>query len=85
MIYEAMAQIGGVLAFRDSGIPGYLSAIDSASIDGPLELGDVLRLRVMLDAEFGRIFRFSGTATREGTEFARARFYLAAPEPTENA
>jgi len=77
MIFEAMAQFGGGLAFRDQGGHGYLTAIDNASIDRPIEAGQAFNLHVRLEAEFGGIFRFQGVATLEGVECARARFYLA--------
>jgi len=79
VVVEAMAQIAGGLAFRDRPGHGYLSAIDDASIDGPLEYGQTLVLKVELEANFGGIFRFRGRAFREGVECARARFYLATP------
>lgn len=77
IIFEAMAQLGGGLAFRDSSAPAFLSAIEEASLDAPLQQGDRIRLRVRLEASFGAIYRFRGTGEREGLEIARARFYLA--------
>lgn len=79
MIFEAMAQLGGGLAFDSSGTPGMLSGIDSATLDGPIAAGDRLHIRVSLEATFGSLFRFAGVAERNGTECARARFYLAGP------
>lgn len=80
MVFEAMAQLGGGLAFRGETRHAYFSAIDEASVDHPPAPGDRLRIVVSLEADFGRIYRFRGTAQREGLEIARARFYLAAPE-----
>jgi len=80
MIFEAMAQLGGGLAFAGAGTHGMLSGIDAATLHGPLEAGDRLHIRVTLEADFGGLFRFAGTADRDGTEYAKARFYLAAPE-----
>ena len=80
MIFEAMAQLGGGLAFDVHGTPGMLSGIDRATLKGPLTAGDRLHLRVTLEAVFGSLYRFSGVAERDGTEFASARFYLAGPE-----
>lgn len=77
MIFEAMAQIGGTLAFRNDSRPAFLSAIDRATLAAPLVAGDVVALRVTLDAEFGGVYRFSGSASRDGVEVASARFYLA--------
>jgi hypothetical protein len=79
MIFEAMAQLGGGLAFDSAGTPGMLSGIDRATLHGPLEAGDRLHIRVTLEANFGGLFRLSGVADRDGTEYARARFYLAEP------
>lgn len=79
-VVEAMAQAGGILCFRGSGTPGYLSGIDGAVFDAPIEVGDRLRLAVRLVASFGRIFRFEGAAERDGATIARARFYLAAQD-----
>lgn len=81
MLVEAMAQIAGSLVFTTPGEHGFLSAIDEYSLNDAIGAGDSIALRVTHDASFGRIFRFSGVAYREGLEFARAKFYLASPEP----
>jgi hypothetical protein len=81
-LVEAMAQLGGGLAFRGTENQALLSAIDGASIDEPLVPGERLRLVVNLEASFGGIFRFRGVAFREGLEVGRARFYLAAGGPS---
>ena len=78
MVIEAMAQTAGVLAFRGSSEPGFLSAIDEARVDRALWGGASFRLKVRLVKSFGRIHRFDGVALDGETEFARARFYLAA-------
>ena len=82
MVFEAMAQVAGGLAFPDGGKHGYFSALDSASMERLPEPGDVISLTVRQEAAFGRIFRFEGVASREGLEIARARFYLAAADQT---
>jgi 3-hydroxymyristoyl/3-hydroxydecanoyl-(acyl carrier protein) dehydratase len=82
LVFEAMAQIGGTLAFQNDPRPGFLSAIDRATLAAPIVVGDQLLLRVTLDAEFGGVFRFSGSAQRDGVELASARFYLAS-QPQE--
>ena len=84
-VVEAMAQAGGILSFRGSTTPGFLSGIDEVTFHSPLVVGDRLRLVVRLVASFGRIFRFEGVAERDGEEVARARFYLAAQETEESA
>jgi 3-hydroxymyristoyl/3-hydroxydecanoyl-(acyl carrier protein) dehydratase len=84
MLFEAMAQIGGALVFQNSR-PAMLSAIDSARIDTPFSTGDLIRLLVRLEVQFGGIYRFSGTAVRDGVEIGRARFYLAEEPDSQHA
>ena len=79
MLVEAMAQFGGGLVF-DSARPGYISGMDGVEIDRPVGPGDVVRIAVRLEADFGGIFRFRGTAAVDGVEIARGRFYLASPD-----
>lgn len=76
MLVEAMAQVAGTLAFEGSSEPGYLSAIDEARIDLPVESGDRLLLTITMDAVFGGISRFRGVASRDGIQVATAKFYL---------
>ncbi|HEY3055355.1 MAG TPA: hypothetical protein VGK31_05435, partial [Thermoanaerobaculia bacterium] len=76
MLIEAMAQFAGGLVFDAQ---GFLSGIDNCEIVQAIEPGDVVVVRVNVDADFGRIFRFTGTASIDGLEVARGRFYLAAP------
>jgi 3-hydroxymyristoyl/3-hydroxydecanoyl-(acyl carrier protein) dehydratase len=78
MVLEAMAQLAGSLVFSDPAQPGFLTAIDGASIDSPIEAGDIALLSVHLDTEFGAMFRFTGTISVDGTERGRAKFYLSA-------
>jgi len=80
MLVESMAQLGGGLAFRENRGHGFLTGIDRCDVAGMLEPGDVVDVVVTLEAEFGGIFRFSGTASVDGIERGRARFYLAAPD-----
>lgn len=80
MLVEAMAQLGGGLAFQQSRSHGFLTGVDRCEVTGALEPGDVVELLVKLEADFSGIFRFSGTATVAGVERGRARFYLAAPD-----
>lgn len=81
MLVEAMAQIGGGLAFGDSSEPGFLSAIDNVQIDGPIQAGDAFDITVTLDADFSGVYRFSGIARIGEVERARARFYLTTVRP----
>lgn len=80
MLVEAMAQLGGGLAFRQSRSHGFLTGVDRCEVVSMLEPGEVVELVVKLEAEFSGIYRFSGTATVAGVERGRARFYLAAPD-----
>lgn len=77
MAIEAMAQLGGGLAFAESRSHGVLSGIDACEIDRDIESGDVIRFVVTLDADFGGTFRFSGRGVVDGVEVIRGRFYLA--------
>jgi 3-hydroxymyristoyl/3-hydroxydecanoyl-(acyl carrier protein) dehydratase len=75
MLIEAMAQLAGGLAFG-AGIQGFLTGIERCEVDRLIEPGDVVAMRVMIEAEFGGIFRFSGSGSIGGTEVVRGRFYL---------
>ena len=78
MLVEAMAQFGGGLVF-DASRHGFFSGLDDCRVDRPIVAGDRVDVHVALETGFGGIFRFRGTATIDGVEVARARFYLAAP------
>lgn len=75
MLVEAMAQLAGGLVFREG--HGFLSGVDGCEVTRAVEPGDVVQLRVSFEAEFGGTYRFSGTASMGGLQFARGRFYLA--------
>lgn len=77
MAIEAMAQLGGGLAFANSPSHAFLSGIDHCEIDRAIEAGDVVRFVVTLDADFGGTFRFTGSGAIDGVEVIRGRFYLA--------
>ena len=77
MAVEAMAQLGGGLAFADSRAHGFLTGIERCEVDRAIEAGDTIRFVVTLDAEFGGTFRFSGSGLVDGVEVIRGRFYLA--------
>jgi hypothetical protein len=80
MAVEAMAQLGGGLAFANTRSHAFLSGIDRCEIDRAIEAGDVIRFMVTLDADFGGTFRFTGSGTIDGVEVIRGRFYLASPD-----
>jgi 3-hydroxymyristoyl/3-hydroxydecanoyl-(acyl carrier protein) dehydratase len=77
MAVEAMAQLGGGLAFANSPSHAFLSGIDRCEIDRAIEPGDAIRFIVTLDADFGGTFRFTGSGAIDGVEVIRGRFYLA--------
>ena len=77
MVIEAMAQLGGGLAFANSRSHAFLSGIDVCEIDRAMEAGDVIRFVVTLDADYGGMFRFTGSGAIDGVEVIRGRFYLA--------
>jgi 3-hydroxymyristoyl/3-hydroxydecanoyl-(acyl carrier protein) dehydratase len=77
MLIEAMAQFGGGLVF-DPSRHGFVSGIDACEVDRAITAGDLVTVKVALEANFGGMFRFRGTASIDGVEVARGRFYLAA-------
>ncbi len=77
MVVEAMAQLGGGLAFANARSHAFLSGIDGCEISRMIEAGDVIRFVVTLDADFGGTFRFTGSGAIDGVEVIRGRFYLA--------
>jgi 3-hydroxymyristoyl/3-hydroxydecanoyl-(acyl carrier protein) dehydratase len=77
MVIEAMAQLGGGLAFANSPSHAFLSGIDRCEMDRAIEAGDVIRFVVTLEADFGGTFRFSGSGAIDGVEVIRGTFYLA--------
>jgi len=79
MLAEAMAQLAGGLVFRD-GERGFLSAIDSFELERTVEAGEVVRIRVELEAALGALFRFRAAAMVDGVEVARGRVVLASAQ-----
>jgi 3-hydroxymyristoyl/3-hydroxydecanoyl-(acyl carrier protein) dehydratase len=80
MVVEAMAQVAGGIAFEGKATHAYLTGIDRCTVTRPIIAGDVVRIRVALDAAFGAIYRFSGTGSVDGLECVSGRFYLAEPD-----
>ena len=76
MVVEAMAQFAGGLSFKEQ---GFLTGIDRCEVLRPIQPGDVVEIRVTLEAAFGGTYRFSATGQIDGVEAVRGRFYLAAP------
>ena len=75
MAVEAMAQFAGGLVFSEQ---GFFSGIDRCELVRQLEPGDVMVCTITLEADFGGLFRFSGTGHVDGVEAVRGRFYLSA-------
>ena len=73
MLVEAMAQFAGGLVFEAQ---GYFTGIDRCEVLRAIEPGDVVSIRVELEAEFGGTFRFSGSGSIDGVDVVRGRFYL---------
>ena len=65
LIVEAMAQVGGVLAFKSAGVNNqvvYFMGIDGARFRRPVVPGDVLEIRVDVTKRRGSIWAFKGKA-----------------------
>jgi 3-hydroxymyristoyl/3-hydroxydecanoyl-(acyl carrier protein) dehydratase len=73
MIVEAMAQFAGGLVFESR---GFFTGIDRCEVLRAIEPGDVVSIRVELEAEFGGTFRFSGSGSIDGVDVVKGRFYL---------
>jgi 3-hydroxyacyl-[acyl-carrier-protein] dehydratase len=77
LIIEAMAQVGGILAFRSGvnmGKAVYFMSIEKAKFRKPVVPGDQLRLEIQVLQQRGNVWRFSGNATVEGKVAAEAEF-----------
>ena len=75
LIIEAMAQVGGVLAFKSSGVNNkvvYFMGIDNARFRHPVFPGDTLDIRVEVTKRRGPIWAFKGTASVGETVVAEA-------------
>jgi 3-hydroxyacyl-[acyl-carrier-protein] dehydratase len=77
LIIEAMAQVGGILAFRSGvnmGKAVYFMSIEKAKFRKPVVPGDQLILEIQILQQRGNVWRFSGNATVEGKVAAEAEF-----------
>ncbi len=75
LIVEAMAQIGGILAFKSSGVEGkvlYFMGIDKARFRRPVLPGDTLEITVEVKKTRGKIWVLTGTARVDGNVAAEA-------------
>jgi len=82
LIIEAMAQVGGVLAFHSSpkewaGSLVYFMGIDKVRFRKPVVPGDQLRLKLTTIRQKQRVFRMRGEAYVEDTLVAEAELMAA--------
>lgn len=82
LIVEAMAQVGGILAFRSSpkewaGSLVYFMGIDKVRFRKPVVPGDQLRLKLTTIRQKKRIFKMRGEAYVEDTLVAEAELMAA--------
>ena len=82
LIVEAMAQVGGVLAFHSgpedwSGSLVYFMGIDKVRFRKPVVPGDQLRLQLTMIRQKQRIFKMRGEAYVEDTLVAEAELMAA--------
>jgi len=77
LIIEAMAQVGGILAFSSGANMGktvYFMSIEKAKFRKPVVPGDQLRLEIQVLQQRGNVWKFSGNANVEGKVVAEAEF-----------
>ncbi|HLC18443.1 MAG TPA: 3-hydroxyacyl-ACP dehydratase FabZ [Thermodesulfobacteriota bacterium] len=75
LIIEAMAQVGGVLAFKSAGVNNqvvYFMGIDKARFRHPVFPGDTLDIKVEVTKRRGPIWAFKGGASVGETLVAEA-------------
>jgi 3-hydroxyacyl-[acyl-carrier-protein] dehydratase len=85
LIVEAMAQVGGILAFHSSpkewaGSLVYFMGIDKVRFRKPVVPGDQLRLKLTTIRQKKRIFKMRGEAYVEDTLVAEAELMAAIEE-----
>jgi len=77
LIIEAMAQVGGLLAFCSGvnvGKTVYFMSIEKAKFRKPVVPGDQLRLEINVLHQRGNVWKFSGNAIVEEKVAAEAEF-----------
>jgi 3-hydroxyacyl-[acyl-carrier-protein] dehydratase len=77
LIVEAMAQAGGVLAYKSGGIDDnvvYFMSIDKVKFRKPVVPGDQLHLEVAVTNQRGKVWKFKGEALVGGTLVCQAEF-----------
>ncbi|SFM90921.1 3-hydroxyacyl-ACP dehydratase FabZ [Thermodesulforhabdus norvegica] len=83
LIVEALAQLGGIFAFRyqkaDSG-RGYFMGMDKVRFRKPVYPGDQIKLQVRLQKKKGSVYRFEGTASVDGHVVCEAELLIIVKE-----
>jgi 3-hydroxyacyl-[acyl-carrier-protein] dehydratase len=77
LMIEALAQLGGLLAFGSGAPPGrsvYFLSIEKAKFRKPVVPGDQLRLEVTILKLRGSVWKFSGNAIVDDKTVAEAEF-----------
>lgn len=78
LIVEAMAQVGGVMAFltltEGKGKSVYFMSIEKAKFRRPVVPGDQLRLEIKVVQQRGNVWKLSGSATVDGKLVSEADF-----------
>ncbi len=75
LIIEAMAQVGGILAFKSADVANkvvYFMGIDKARFRRPVLPGDCLEITVQVKKTRGSIWTFTAGATVQGARVAQA-------------
>ncbi len=75
LIVEAMAQAGGILAFKSADVSDslvYFMGIDKAKFRRPVVPGDSLELIISVTRQRGKIWSFKGEAFVDGKRVANA-------------
>lgn len=75
LIVEAMAQVGGILAFKSADVSDklvYFMGIDKAKFRRPVVPGDTVEFELTVTKQRGAIWAFKGEAFVEGAKVAEA-------------
>ena len=82
LILEAMAQAAGILTFvtanvyPDESVRFYFAGIDKARFRRPVVPGDQVKLSAVLERRIRTIWKYSTSATVDGTEVASAEMMV---------
>ena len=86
LLVEAMAQVGGILAFKSAGVKDnvvYFMGIDKARFRKPVLPGDTVEFSVEVKKTRGNIYTFKGEAFVEGKLVAGAELMATIIEKQE--